>query len=199
MTLLAPIVAGIAVALLRRGSLRRLADLRIRLGWLAVLCLMVQFWLVYQPMDRIEADRNLHAAILMASYTVLATVVWANRRVGGMAAVGVGLLLNLSVMAANGGFMPVSPEAVLAAKLRPPESLDAAGSRLPRSKDILLTAEQTRLWLLSDVIVVPAAPGTRIYSIGDLVVGLGIFLVVHGAMVPRRGERVLERKGVNAS
>lgn len=199
MTLLISIVAGIPIALLRGGSLRRLAALSFRLGWLVFLCLAVQFWVTNQPADGTDAEQLLQAVLMLASYAGLVAVVWANRRTVGMRIIALGLLLNLAVMAANGGFMPVSPEAVVAARLHTAESLPAEGGRLPRSKDILLSAQHTRLWILSDVIVIPAAPGVRIYSIGDLVVGLGAFVLLQAAMVPRREEGVLNKNGMSAS
>ena len=199
MILLVPIAVGVAVALVRGGSLRRLADLHFRLGWLAALCFALQLWVVYRPAGSMESDRVAQTVLLMGTYAALVIVVWVNRRIAGMRVIALGLALNLAVMAANGGFMPVSPEAVVAARLHPAESLPPEGGRLPRSKDILLPVEQTRLWLLSDVIVAPGAPGVKIYSAGDLVVAIGAFLLLQAAMVPRRDEGVLGRNDARPS
>ena len=59
--LLPAIAAGIVIALLRGGSLRHMAALPLRLGWLAILCLMAQIYVIYSPADRLEVERTLHA------------------------------------------------------------------------------------------------------------------------------------------
>lgn len=185
MILLPAVLAGIVFALLRGGSFQHLATLRFRLGWLAILCLAAQIFVIYASPDRLEAERSLHAALLMLSSTALLLVVWVNRRLPAMPLLGLGLLLNSLVMAANGGFMPVSQEATLAASTRSSQDVQVEGARLPRSKDILLPAEHTRLWFLSDVLVAPPPVG-RVYSAGDLVVAVGVFILLQAAMVPKK-------------
>ena len=188
MILLVAVAAGIGVALLRGGRLCRLADLPLRLGWVAVASVVAQLFVIYSAADRLEADRPIHAALLVGSYSLLAMVVWANRGTAGMSMIGVGLLLNLAVMVGNGGFMPISQEAVLTAGVRSAEELPANGARLPRSKDVVLPIEETRLWFLSDVIAAPGVPVAKVCSVGDLITGLGAFVLLQAAMMSQRGE-----------
>ncbi len=193
MILLPAIFAGIVIALLRGGGLRHLATLPLRLGWLAVLCLAAQIYVIYASADTLEADRSLHAFLLIGSSAALMIVVFANRRMPAMALIGLGLFLNLTVMAANGGFMPVSREATMAAGTRSVQDAFHEGDRLPRSKDVLLSRDNTRLWFLTDVIVAPP-PLARVYSFGDLVVGAGIFVLLQTIMVPRKNRLIEERR-----
>ena len=123
---------------------------------------------------------------------MLVLFVWVNRSLPAMPVIALGLLLNLLVMSANGGFMPVSREATMAAGTRSAQDAFPEGARLPKSKDVLLSIENTQLWLLSDAIVAPA-PLSRVYSAGDLVVGVGVFLLFQKAMVPagrRRADKL---------
>ncbi len=191
MILVVAVIVGIGVALLRGGTFRRLADLPFRLGWLALLCLLVQMYVIYYPAERVQMERSLHATLMLGSYAVLTIVVLSNWRIPGMLMIGLGLLLNLAVMASNGGFMPVTREAILTTGTRAPHELPLDGERLARSKDVLLPAEQTQLWLLSDVITAPKMPLARVYSIGDLVVAAGTFVLLQAAMVPSRKRRSL--------
>lgn len=191
MILIVAIIAGIGVALLRGGSLKRLSDLPLRLGWVAIAALLAQAYGIYAPADRLDSDRTLHVALIMGSYAALLAVVWANRGLAGMRILAVGLMLNLAVMAANGGLMPVSREAVLAAGVSTAETVPAEGARLPRSKDVLLSIERTRLGILSDVIVLPP-PVARVCSLGDIVIGLGAFLLLQAAMASNRGAGLKE-------
>ncbi len=199
MVLIMVVVAGIGVALLRGGSLRGLVELPLRVGWLAVVCLLAQVYVTLAPADQLESQRGLHAALLMGSYAALAVVVWANRRITGVLIIGLGLLLNLVVMAANGGFMPITREAILAAGIRSAQELPAEGARISRTKDVLLSAEQTRLAFLSDVIVAPPVPTVRVYSLGDLVIAAGAFTLFQAAMVPSRRGAIKEKSEANAT
>lgn len=192
MILVFAVIIGVGVALLRGGALGRLAHLQLRLGWLALLALLVQMYVIYYPAERVQMERSLHAALMMGSYVVLTVVVLVNRRIPAMPIIGLGLILNLLVMGSNGGFMPVSREAILTTGTRTVDQLPADGERLPRSKDVLLPADQTRLWILSDIITAPdSVPLARVYSIGDLVVAAGTFLLLQAAMVPPKKRRYL--------
>ena len=117
------VVAGVVVALARGGSLKRLADLSIRLAWLALLCLLVQLYVIYCPEDQLETQRTTQGILMVLSYGALGYVVWANRRITGMTVILLGVVLNLVVMAANGGFMPVSREAIIATGTRTAQGL----------------------------------------------------------------------------
>lgn len=189
------VVAGVVVALARGGSLKRLADLSIRLAWLALLCLLVQLYVIYCPEDQLETQRTTQGILMVLSYGALGYVVWANRRITGMTVILLGVVLNLVVMAANGGFMPVSREAIIATGTRTAQGLPAEGSRLSRSKDVLLPPEHARVWFLGDVIMAPSLPVPKVLSLGDLVVALGAFVLLQAAMVPSRKGHPVEEGG----
>jgi len=87
-------------------------------------------------------------------------------------------------MVANGGWMPITPEAIIKvghAGLVP--SL-ASGVRVPSSKNIILSPGETRLGFLSDVFVLPRPfPVPSVFSIGDVLVALGVFFLIQNAML----------------
>ncbi|MEN6479221.1 MAG: DUF5317 domain-containing protein [Anaerolineales bacterium] len=167
------------MALIRGGRFRNLASWAPRWGYLVALALVIQVGVVYlQP-----ESQPLIIALFALSLTLLATFVVANRRLPGMMLLGVGLALNVVAMAANGGFMPVSPGALVHAGLGSLASLPE-GSLLEGSKDILIWPEHARLWWLGDVIPLPP-PISVVLSIGDLVVGAGGAWYLQVAMVSR--------------
>jgi len=87
-----------------------------------------------------------------------------------------GLLLNLSVMVANGGLMPVDPRAVEAVGRHELQDLQF-GEPIPRSKNVFLHSDDIRLHALSDTIMMPLPrPFTRAVSAGDLFVLAGVVL-----------------------
>lgn len=102
---------------------------------------------------------------------------------------GLGILLNLAVMVANGGFMPVSPQAIVSAGLEERIEGVAVGDPVPGSKDILKQPDDTLFRPLSDVIVIKR-PFTNIISIGDIITAFGLALTLGQLIVvPLRRSR----------
>lgn len=92
---------------------------------------------------------------------------------------GLGLLSNFTAIALNGGFMPLPPEN--AERLLAPgsEIILKVGERAGLGKDMILTREQTRLWFLGDVFMLPERIHYPLaFSIGDILIGMGAFLLL---------------------
>jgi Family of unknown function (DUF5317) len=167
--------AGIAVGYLRGGQLSQLAEVRIRLWWLAVAAWVVQVGLFVSPLG---ALLDVWAAqIHLLTIGLLAIVIVANRALPGLALLGIGLALNATVYAANGGFMPVSAAALEATGNTASLAVMAGGARYQKT---VLQQPDSPLGFLGDVLPLPAAG--RIYSVGDLVATLGMFVLVAGGM-----------------
>jgi hypothetical protein len=105
---------------------------------------------------------------------MLLVFVWLNRWSLAILIIGVGLAMNFTAMLANGGLMPVTIETIQSAGLEEKVAEAKLGDPLPRSKDVALRKEDARLWLLSDRFVVKNSPSLRIFSPGDVVIGLGL-------------------------
>jgi len=184
MILAAAIVASIIIALLEGGELGALADVPLRWGGLAVAAFAVQVFFIYQTPSQIAPGVwHWHALLLVGSSLLLMATVWVSRHSRGIKLIGLGLLLNLIVMVANGGWMPVTPEAVIRVGHTGLVPSLASGMRIYSSKDIILLREETSLWLLSDVLVVPRPfPVPSVFSIGDVLVALGTFVFIRSGM-----------------
>jgi hypothetical protein len=167
----AGLLAGLARARYRNGHLKS-PDLR--LVWLVPIAFLPQ-WLAFNlPLTRRLATDNLAAAALVSSQALLLVFAWFNRIQPGFWALGTGLVLNLTVISLNGGFMPVSPEVV--EKLLPDAPADAwqVGERV--GWNIVLSVTDTRLWWLSDHLLLPAwFPVRKALSIGDVLIAVGAF------------------------
>jgi uncharacterized protein DUF5317 len=152
------------------GRLTRLADLRLRLPGLAVAGIAVQMLIVSVLPG--EALAGLHAPLHVLSYALLGGFGWANRRVTGVPVVLAGGALNAVAILANGGVMPTDP-AVAAA---------AANHAAPGEFINSTAIDDARLAFLGDVLATPdSLPLQNVYSVGDLIIVLGLVVVVHAA------------------
>jgi len=109
--------------------------------------------------------------LLVASYLLLVWALVRNLHFRSVRVVLFGVLLNLTAIVANGGLMPVSPEARALAGMT-----DLGGAWLgkvtPQGTGILLTLDQTRLPVFTDIIPWDLVGG--VFSVGDVVLGAGV-------------------------
>jgi hypothetical protein len=188
MILLPAIVAGLLAGLARarrgNGSLRS-PDLR--LMWLVPIAFLPQ-WLAFDlpATRRLTTDKSA-AVAMVSSQALLLIFAWLNRNQPGFWALGTGLALNLSVITLNRGLMPVSPEVV--AELLPDIPADdwQVGERV--GWNIVLRVTDTRLWWLSDHLLLPAwFPYRKALSVGDLLIATGAFWYLWALGAPKREE-----------
>lgn len=115
------------------------------------------------------------AVCLVATQIILLGFAWLNRHVPGMSVLICGVVLNLLVMASNGGLMPISP--YTAGRLVSEQQLldFQLGSRIG-AKDILLLPQNTRFEWLADRFLTPAwSPYQAAFSLGDVFIAIGAF------------------------
>lgn len=200
MILLYAILVGLLAGLVRAwltGRVLRFPELR--LIWLAPAAYLPQY-LAFQfaPTRRLVPD-DLAAFILVGTQLLLLGFVWVNRQRPGFWLLGLGLVLNLLVIAVNGGFMPISPETV--ARLAPdaPQGAWSIGERLGSTKDIVLPAENIRLEWLSDRFLMGAGlRGNRVaFSLGDVSIAVGAFWLLWtvGSPVSKNTPSPLQTQG----
>src|SRR5262245_14727685 len=99
----------IAIALLRGGSLINLVELRLRWVPLVLAALAVQL-LIFTPFRSQPLISAWTIQLYILSMALLTLWVALNWRIPGMVLMALGLLANFAAIAANGGYMPVSPE-----------------------------------------------------------------------------------------
>lgn len=109
--------------------------------------------------------------ILILSQLALAFLVFLNRHLPGAKLFLLGLVLNLVVMMANGGWMPVTQSTY---QYVHPGKTTEIGVRPPLSKNIVLAREETNFWILSDIIPVPLPWRSWAVSVGDILLIIGV-------------------------
>ncbi|MFZ5912088.1 MAG: DUF5317 domain-containing protein [Chloroflexota bacterium] len=146
--------------------------------WLVFAGFLPQFLAIYLANTRVLFPDWLAASCILISQVALLVFSWFNRRLPGMPVLIVGLMFNLAVIAANGGFMPINPQT--AERLVGVERVASLedGSRFG-FKDILLQKSETELEWLADRFLPPQwLPYQVAFSLGDVLVGLGVFQVL---------------------
>jgi hypothetical protein len=173
MFLLYAIVLGLLLGLVLGGRLSGLGTLDFKWAPLALAGLAVQIVLFSEPIsDRVG---DLGPAIYVASTAMVLVVVGRNIRIAGMPLVALGAASNLLAIVANGGYMPTSPEAAA-----------AAGRAEATTYSNSAIVDGAVLAPLTDIFALPGwLPFTNVFSIGDLLIGVGVIVAIVVAM--RRG------------
>ncbi|HSL26045.1 MAG TPA: DUF5317 domain-containing protein [Acidimicrobiia bacterium] len=158
---------SIAIAILRGGRMVNLGDIELRYWWLLPLGFVLQIAARFVP-DATDWG----VALVLLSYAPLLALVLINRDRPGLWLAGIGVLMNFTVIALNGG-MPVLAEAAeVASGFAPGDPVIAEGY-----KHVILD-QTSRLVFLADVIPIRIANYGQVLSMGDvfLAVGLGRFV-----------------------
>jgi hypothetical protein len=165
--LLGLLIICVATVPLLGGRLGRLGDIHFRRSWAGIAALLIQFAILRAfP----EGDAALHAGLHLVSYGLLFYFLAGNLRVPGLAIMALGGTLNAIAIAANDGVMPARPEALASAGiLQVPGEFVNSGA-----------VADAKLWFLGDVFALPAGfPLANVFSVGDIVLVLGAFLLLH--------------------
>jgi hypothetical protein len=152
------------------GRLSALEEVRLRWVWLVVVAFALQVVLVTLVP---EGDMTLHRIAHVMTYGLAGACVVRNLgELRFLWVIALGGLLNFVAIAANGGVMPASRGALETA------GLDVRSDSFANS-DLV---EGAHVWFLGDVFAIPAGwPGANVFSVGDALMLLGAFLVLHAA------------------
>jgi hypothetical protein len=173
-------------------SWRRAAPkLDLRFGWLVLLAIAAQLIVIYVPFGGAEDVRRV---VFPLSYVLLLAFVALNWRRAGILIMGLGVALNFLAIVSNGGLMPVSPESLESAGLVEELRSTPLGEPVDGSKNVLLVEEETNLRWLTDRIVLTEAGPYPVFSIGDVVIVIGLVvtlieLILPFALPSRPGDR----------
>lgn len=188
MILLVALLLGLLVGwLLSRGQKRPYELPTLRHVWLIPTALAVQLAAIYAPGTLGRVPASLVAWVLPLSLLAFLVFCLLNWRIPGMPVLMIGLALNLAVITANGGWMPISPETASQLPGGAPPEAAVPGTRVAQ-KDILMRTGETRLELLADRYLLPDWLGYRAaMSLGDMFVAAGAFWLL--ASPTRKPER----------
>jgi hypothetical protein len=190
MLLLWAVPLGILIGYLRRGRLANLSRLTLRGAWLVLLALVIQLLIFPWGSARRPFVEFGTEYLHLASYALLVVFVLLNRQEWGILSMGIGMALNLIVIAANSGYMPTRPELLEAAgRAEAAARLQSLGVY---ANNICMNAQNNYclrpdtpvpLWFLGDVFHAPPwVPFANVFSIGDLLLALGLIVFLQAKM-----------------
>ncbi len=166
----AVIAAALAIAVLIGGDVRRLSQLRIRHIELLLAAFAVKVAVALLGIAHSQTAVSIARPLNVIGAVLLLAVVWFNRRIPGALLFGTGLTLNLIVILAFGGRMPVllphdaDPNSPVLALLK--GGLDPLHVALDHPQG---------LWFIGDILTIPSIGGhSSLVSIGDLLMAAGV-------------------------
>lgn len=158
------------------GRFSPLADVQLRWVWLAVAGLATQIVIISVAP---EGARWAHTLPHVLSYALVGAMLWANRRIPWLWLVASGGVANFACIVANDGVMPASAWARETAGMPP------AGDEFVNSGVVA----DPNLLFLGDVFPFPAPWSPNVFSVGDVLIAVGIFLCLHTLAGSRLGSR----------
>jgi hypothetical protein len=170
MFILYSLVVGFVAGLLLGGRPAGLARLQFRWPWLIIGGLLVQVVLFTDQVASVVG--SLGPPIYVGSTALVFAGVLRNIDITGMKIVAVGAASNLAAIVANGGYMPAGRGA-----------LEALGKTDPTIYSNSASIEHPALEPLTDIFALPAwLPSANIFSIGDVLIAVGVAVVIVAAM-----------------
>ncbi len=186
MILALAVALGLVLSLVRFRSrtVSRIASTPLRAAWLALIAVVLQLPLLKSSGGSVQR-LGLQQMLFLVSHVLLLVFVWLNRRLVSILIVGLGVLSNLVVILVNGGWMPITPETLSQINPGSTPARWTIGAHYGGSKDVIRLREETRLWELSDRLVLPPPfPWPTAFSAGDLLIAAGIIVLLQGVSGP---------------
>ncbi len=181
MLLALPVAFGLLIGKISGGSFRVLANAPLRGAWLFLIGFAIQVALYNPGTARAAWDIRYGHVLYVISLLLLLLGLTVNlRRLRWPVFVlATGAALNFLVIAANGGAMPVDAHQLV--KTESPALIRSIRNHHYAS-NVAPAGRQTRLAILDDHIRIPSPLFGSVFSIGDLFIGIGGFLLIVSEM-----------------
>jgi len=191
MILLVAVVIGLIAGLTRAWVKKR--EYRydeLRFPWLVLAAFIPQVLAFYIPSISHSVSDALAAVLLVSSQALLLVFAVLNIKFTSFWPIFAGFLANFLVILFNGGLMPISPETIRKMTSTLPDFTFQVGARLGTGKDIVLNESVTRLAFLSDRFVVNAGLFIVAFSLGDILISIGVIWLLWSMGGPNESKTV---------
>ena len=184
------IILSLIIGLVRGGKISRFKNINFKKMWLFIIAILIQYFLFsINHIEEVHLFDNLFKylkQLIIISYILLFIGIIINLRYKSLWLILAGSILNFIVLLANGWKRPVLEEGL---------KLVGIDTLLPLYIPIL---EETKLSILGDIIIVSKPyPFPHVFSIGDIIISLGLFMLIQEIMLSDRGNTNLKYFGRN--
>jgi hypothetical protein len=162
MSLALPLLLGLALSALLGGSLRKLADLRLRSVWIFYAAIALQAAAFPVGAMPWRTPDTVGTWLWLGSDALIALAAARNLRIPGVPLVAAGLVSNLAAVLSNGGHMPVRAAA-----------MHAAGYDYAVHNNSAALASPHLPWLIDRWAAPDWIPFANVFSVGDLLIAVG--------------------------
>lgn len=179
------VILGVIIGWLRKGKLKYLSRITLP-GWpliLAAVLVQGTIWFDFTTSNSFLAA--LYPFLYILSFVLLVLFFFIQGGQPGFVIIGLGILLNTMVIAANEGMMPVD-------STRLPSHVVEELASGEKSPFYTVIDDDTRLELLGDRIPVPYS-SSQLLSIGDIVLAAGAVILIQHNMIIKKPERKWRR------
>ena len=171
---------SVVVGKLRGGSFSNIKDAALEKWYFFVSAFALEFTAVYLASKGLDIISENILIVHCLSYMLLFAGLYFNRTSMAFRIVFVGVFLNFIVIMANGGQMPVSGEAMMRIGLVDNMQAIKEGKIVTHA----LINSSTALKYLGDIFVLGKPyPRPKIFSIGDIIMALGVFIYIQDIMI----------------
>lgn len=186
---------GLLVGKVRGGKFSNISSGKIRGWYFIVSSFLVEFSAVYFASKGAELIIDGILFIHLLSYILLFIGLLMNCDKYPFWIITAGVFLNFVVIMANGGQMPISIEDLKYLGLLDNAAAIVNGQIITHTPLV----ESTKLKFLADVLIMPKFyPRPKVYSIGDVLMAVGVFIYIQHLMLGKGGKSANMRTGKSA-
>ena len=168
-------IISVVVTLLAGRKLTNLKNLDFKWVELFILGFLIQVLIVWLSFKDVTFVVKYHVYLHILSFILLFIGIWKNINLPGFKWIAVGIFLNFLVIFINNGQMPVSSTGLEKVGLSSYKEVLESGKYLTHT----LISTHTRLPLLADRFYIPPPyPRPTLFSIGDIFIGIGLFILI---------------------
>ncbi len=176
-------IVSIVITLLAGHKLSNFKNLKLKWIELFILGFLIQLTIVWLSFKNVAFVEKYHFWLHILSFALLFIGIVKNINVPGFKWMGIGIFLNFLVIVANNGQMPVSGIGLEKVGLGSYKAILQSGKYLTHT----LIDKGTRLSFLADRFYIPHPyPRPTLFSIGDIFIGIGLFILIFKGTMPKR-------------
>lgn len=181
MFILYAVVISIIISYLLGGRLKFILQRPLKHVWLATFGFLIQI-IIFTDFFASRYNGTVSIVLHGISYVLIVFFIFINRKIPGILLIGIGVLLNATVIFLNGGYMPTSLESLKKTSIGKQLEILIQGSTINNSQAI---TENTILPWLADIFYIPSwIPFSNVFSIGDVLIAIGVCVYLIRCMKP---------------